>query len=162
MQDACIGELSSAVGVTALTVMAGLAPPIHVLDAGSKDVDARHKAGHDGAGQRASMTARYFAWILPPIRYGGRGDEQGPASRECTRFGIGELSSAVVVTAAAVMAGLVPAIHVLDAGSKDVDARHKAGHDGAGQRASMTARYFALVLPPIRHGTGRRARASLA
>jgi hypothetical protein len=29
-----------------------------------------------------------------------------------------------------VMAGLVPAIHVLLATKKDVDARHKAGHDG--------------------------------
>jgi histidine triad (HIT) family protein len=28
------------------------------------------------------------------------------------------------------MAGLVPAIHVLFAGTKDVDARHEAGHDG--------------------------------
>jgi hypothetical protein len=29
------------------------------------------------------------------------------------------------------MAGLVPAIHVFDAArKKDVDARHKAGHDG--------------------------------
>jgi len=29
------------------------------------------------------------------------------------------------------MAGLVPAIHVLKHGNKkDVDARHKAGHDG--------------------------------
>ena len=28
-----------------------------------------------------------------------------------------------------VMAGLVPAIHVLSCWSKDVDARHKAGHD---------------------------------
>jgi hypothetical protein len=28
-----------------------------------------------------------------------------------------------------VMAGLVPAIHVLSAETKDVDARHKAGHD---------------------------------
>ena len=30
------------------------------------------------------------------------------------------------------MAGLVPAIHVFGAGNcrKDVDARHKAGHDG--------------------------------
>jgi hypothetical protein len=29
------------------------------------------------------------------------------------------------------MAGLVPAIHVfLACGTKDVDARHKAGHDG--------------------------------
>jgi hypothetical protein len=27
------------------------------------------------------------------------------------------------------MAGLVPAIHVLNIASKDVDARHKAGHD---------------------------------
>jgi hypothetical protein len=27
------------------------------------------------------------------------------------------------------MAGLVPAIHALLYGSKDVDARHKAGHD---------------------------------
>src|SRR3954470_5665527 len=79
MQDACIGELSSAVGVTAAAVMAGRGdeallradvPAIHVLDAASKDVDARHKAGHDGAGQRASITAPYFAWILPPIRHG--------------------------------------------------------------------------------------------
>jgi hypothetical protein len=29
------------------------------------------------------------------------------------------------------MAGLVPAIHVLASGKKDVDARHKAGHDRA-------------------------------
>jgi len=28
------------------------------------------------------------------------------------------------------MAGLVPAIHVLDTKKEDVDARHKAGHDG--------------------------------
>ena len=28
------------------------------------------------------------------------------------------------------MAGLVPAIHVLGKQKKDVDARHKAGHDG--------------------------------
>jgi hypothetical protein len=28
-----------------------------------------------------------------------------------------------------VMAGLVPAIHVLGVGKEDVDARHKAGHD---------------------------------
>src|SRR5689334_7128884 len=27
------------------------------------------------------------------------------------------------------MAGLVPAIHVLNCGAKDVDARHRAGHD---------------------------------
>jgi hypothetical protein len=28
------------------------------------------------------------------------------------------------------MAGLVPAIHVFAAQKEDVDARHKAGHDG--------------------------------
>ena len=28
------------------------------------------------------------------------------------------------------MAGLVPAIHVLFSAKEDVDARHKAGHDG--------------------------------
>ena len=33
------------------------------------------------------------------------------------------------VTRFFVMAGLVPAIHVLLDGCKDVDARHKAGHD---------------------------------
>jgi hypothetical protein len=31
----------------------------------------------------------------------------------------------------AVMAGLVPAIHALPHGKKNVDARHKAGHDDA-------------------------------
>jgi hypothetical protein len=30
------------------------------------------------------------------------------------------------------MAGLVPAIHALQPVSKDVDARHKAGHDTIG------------------------------
>ena len=30
-----------------------------------------------------------------------------------------------------VMAGLVPAIHDFVAGRENVDARHKAGHDGA-------------------------------
>src|SRR5882762_11298196 len=35
-------------------------------------------------------------------------------------------------TSPLVMAGLVPAIHVLLSARKDVDARHKAGHDGGG------------------------------
>jgi hypothetical protein len=33
------------------------------------------------------------------------------------------------IAAVVVMAGLVPAIHVYYAQTKDVDARHKAGHD---------------------------------
>jgi len=37
-----------------------------------------------------------------------------------------------------VMAGLVPAIHVFLAGCKDVDARHKAGHDEGGRNAPKT------------------------
>jgi hypothetical protein len=36
----------------------------------------------------------------------------------------------------AVMAGLVPAIHALKLGTKDVDARHEAGHDEANGCAS--------------------------
>jgi hypothetical protein len=36
----------------------------------------------------------------------------------------------------AVMAGLVPAIHALTHGTKDVDARHKAGHDDVDRYAS--------------------------
>jgi hypothetical protein len=35
------------------------------------------------------------------------------------------------------MAGLVPAIHVFLAGTKDVDARHKAGHDEFVERADL-------------------------
>jgi hypothetical protein len=46
------------------------------------------------------------------------------------------------------MAGLVPAIHALFFG-QDVDARHKAGHDGE----SLTA--FALHLSP-RAGRGKK------
>jgi hypothetical protein len=33
-------------------------------------------------------------------------------------------------TGPSIMAGLVPAIHALFCCTKDVDARHKAGHDG--------------------------------
>jgi hypothetical protein len=45
------------------------------------------------------------------------------------------MRSAVIIRArlSAVMAGLVPAIHVLfEARKEDVDARHKAGHDECG------------------------------
>jgi hypothetical protein len=39
----------------------------------------------------------------------------------------------------AVMAGLVPAIYALiPSANKDVDARHKAGHDGSGRGAGKT------------------------
>ena len=45
------------------------------------------------------------------------------------------------------MAGLVPAIHVL-LKPKDVDARHKAGHDERGKRYRRTAyRAFGLLTP---------------
>jgi hypothetical protein len=36
-----------------------------------------------------------------------------------------------------VMAGLVPAIHVLRADEQDVDARDKRGHDAADKRGSL-------------------------
>ena len=44
------------------------------------------------------------------------------------------------------MAGLVPAIHVLLAKRKNVDARHKAGHDAWGKRVAHDKRHF-FVLP---------------
>jgi hypothetical protein len=37
------------------------------------------------------------------------------------------------------MAGLVPAIHVFLAQKKDVDARHKAGHDDGESIASISS-----------------------
>ena len=46
------------------------------------------------------------------------------------------------------MAGLVPAIHVFRAARKDVDARHKAGHDGreiAIYRETYSAARFAAL-----------------
>ncbi len=36
------------------------------------------------------------------------------------------------------MAGLVPAIHVFGAAKKDVDARHKAGHDECGSNGAYS------------------------
>jgi hypothetical protein len=50
----------------------------------------------------------------------------------------------------AVMAGLVPAIHVFACGTKDVDARAKRGHDGR-ESESTCAGYFGvlrLLRPP--------------
>jgi len=38
------------------------------------------------------------------------------------------------------MAGLVPAIHVFLFKKQDVDARHKAGHDGGGIELTAPAR----------------------
>jgi len=35
--------------------MAGLGPAIHVFTGGAKDVDGRHKGGHDGMRQPASV-----------------------------------------------------------------------------------------------------------
>ncbi|RTE89879.1 DUF1036 domain-containing protein [Bradyrhizobium sp. LVM 105] len=49
-------------------------------------------------------------------------------------------------TQTGVMAGLVPAIHDLSSGAKNVDARHKAGHDGSRARRSRLTR-FLMTLP---------------
>jgi len=64
-----------------------------------------------------------------------------PAKAGTQRFGQGldarfrgherRVMSAAAPSFAFVMAGLVPAIHVCSRKKKDVDARHKAGHDGA-------------------------------
>jgi hypothetical protein len=49
----------------------------------------------------------------------------------------------------AVMAGLVPAIHVFAAETKDVDARHKAGHDESVNRREMP-HIFDLIFHSLR------------
>jgi hypothetical protein len=46
------------------------------------------------------------------------------------------------------MAGPVPAIHVLPWSKEDVDARHKAGHDGSKSR-SKSPRFLPNELPRI-------------
>ena len=90
--------------------MAGLVPAIHVfcvLKTVREDVDARHKAGHDGG----EVVAR---------------NKAGHDGREAVRF-----NSSWPGIKPFVMAGLVPAIHVfVVARPQDVDARHTAGHDG--------------------------------
>jgi hypothetical protein len=67
------------------------------------------------------------AFSRPSMRRSTR--RSGPvSSAEPGRF-VGGLG-ATLFSVDAVMAGLVPAIHVfLACGAKDVDARHKAGHD---------------------------------
>jgi hypothetical protein len=59
-------------------VMAGLVPAIHALLAESKDVDARHKAGHD----ESTVDAAALAWRRRPHKkvpgsWGGRGFPDG-------------------------------------------------------------------------------------
>ena len=46
-----------------IAVMAGLVPAIHALLAGEKGVDARHKAGHDGA----PLEFQWQAWVLQGV-----------------------------------------------------------------------------------------------
>jgi len=54
-----------------------------------------------------------------------------------------------------VMAGLDPAIHALLYGYKDVDARHKAGHDGGGVSLNLLA--GGLCIAPIDLANGSHA-----
>ena len=56
-----------------------------------------------------------------------------------------------------VMAGLVPAIHVLRREKKDVDARHKAGHDGVRELASLHRRKTRRLQELVRERHHQRA-----
>src|SRR3954468_20082006 len=97
-------------------------PAIHVLGAASKCVDTRHKAGHDGVEKRC---VTYGVWRPHPSRGWYSGQQTSSWSGEATKLRFAPTSRPWFV-----MAGLVPAIHVLGAASKCVDTRHKAGHDG--------------------------------
>jgi hypothetical protein len=71
------------------------------------------------------------------------------------------------LTHLAVMAGLVPAIHALLVEKKDVDARHKAGHDGEVVGAIQSETALAHDSSPqfggLKHGsaTGRNGASAL-
>src|SRR3954471_8219398 len=60
-----------------------------------------------------------------------------------------------------VMAGLVPAIHDLVLCAKDVDARHKAGHDESGGARQRAVDHVDGVLHAIDRDEGAEARAFL-
>src|SRR3954454_11838223 len=148
-------------------VMAGLVPAIHVLGAASKCVDTRHKAGHDGVEKRC---VTYGVWRPHPSRGWYSGQQTSSWSGEATKLRFAPTSRPWFV-----MAGLVPAIHVLGAASKCVDTRHKAGHDGVEgvvTRSAFTrvgslpcsvmagrgddASVPAVVPAVVRHGRARR------
>ena len=118
--------------------MAGLVPAIHVLSAASKDVDTRHKAGHDGDGavrRLRSSPHRDSAHETAVVKSRhGRVRRRSFASRrrpghprsfphypswpgEATKLCFAPMSRPSTCFCAA---------------SKDVDTRHKAGHDGDG------------------------------
>ena len=152
--------------------------------AASKDVDARHKAGHDGGEDRRKswcvirhrlrqtegrvMAGRATKLCFAPTSRPSTSFVAGP--RTCmpgTRPGMtsGEVSRSITelplrllnvasmrpswpaeamkrcfartFQPPSVMAGLVPAIHVLCRWSKHVDARHKARHDGVAIRIAL-------------------------
>src|SRR3954470_5501517 len=87
-------------------------PAIHVLGAASKCVDTRHKAGHDGVEKRC---VAYGVWRPHPSRgwYSGQQTSSWPGEATKLRFAPTSRPSTC-----------------FGAASKDVDARHKAGHDG--------------------------------
>src|SRR3954454_859448 len=82
-------------------------------------------------GTRPGMTVfeercvTYGVWRPHPSRSWYSGQQTSSWSGEATKLRFAPTSRRWFV-----MAGLVPAIHVLGAASKCVDTRHKAGHDG--------------------------------
>src|SRR3954467_12560332 len=82
-------------------------------------------------GTRPGMTGfeergvTYGGWGPHPSRGWYSGQKTSSWSGEATKLRFAPTSRPWFV-----MAGLVPAIHVLGAASKCVDTRHKAGHDG--------------------------------
>jgi len=110
-------------------VMAGLVPAIHVLNPlRRKDVDGRNKCGHDDGGCQAGLDPAIL------IR-----KSAAPHTIEITGTSPVMTSRALPPhTLPNVMAGLVPAIHVLDPPRrKDVDTRDKRGHDGGAVCATV-------------------------
>jgi uncharacterized membrane protein len=99
----------------------GLSRPSTCFGAASKDVDTRHKAGHDGDGavRRLRSYAHHDGAHETAVikRPHGRARPRSFASRRRPGRGLS-------------WPGLSRPSTCFGAASKDVDARHKAGHDG--------------------------------
>ena len=79
--------------------MAGLVPAIHVFLAGDKDVDARHKAGHDAAqsGEAALMAVRRLAPAeVQPKEFAFTAANAAWAENEIKKYPEGRRASAVI------------------------------------------------------------------
>src|SRR3954467_10177867 len=98
---------------------------------GVKNVDGRDKPGHDGEGCDTDRATQFADASVLHSREAGPCSSPRPMTDR--RQNQGKVTSCHRrALPSAVMPGLVPGIHVLAPGVKNVDGRDKPGHDGGG------------------------------